>query len=275
MDNIKWSEVTWYSRWGALILFLIIVPIIAFFIGQRYQEVKELKKVEEDIVVDTGTSSPVSGVVSFSSKTTSSTISDVDFKITSPVFSYPSNESVEEKINKAIDQEIREITAIYQKNVQDIPCTNSTSSKCKSFVDIIATTTVSKRLNSVSVEYDVFLTSEAMAHPDYERERTTHFDLRTGEKKTYFEILGRDKTEILNKLSTVARKKLSASLNINQNSAGADTFENGTAPTEENYRNVLLDEEGLLVSFSEYQLGARPLGAPQIFIRYNELDLPM
>jgi hypothetical protein len=34
---IKWNEVTWYSKWGAIILFLGIVPVLCFYIGIQYQ----------------------------------------------------------------------------------------------------------------------------------------------------------------------------------------------------------------------------------------------
>jgi hypothetical protein len=34
---IKWNEVTWYSRLGALILFLAIVPALCFYIGTQYE----------------------------------------------------------------------------------------------------------------------------------------------------------------------------------------------------------------------------------------------
>jgi hypothetical protein len=33
---IKWNEVTWYSRLGALILFIGIVPALSFYIGNQY-----------------------------------------------------------------------------------------------------------------------------------------------------------------------------------------------------------------------------------------------
>ncbi len=38
---IKFNEVTWYSRLAAIIFFLVAVPVIAFCIGARYQEVKD------------------------------------------------------------------------------------------------------------------------------------------------------------------------------------------------------------------------------------------
>ncbi len=49
--NIKWNEVTPYSKWGAVILFLIIVPALSFFIGIEYQETKD--SLNETLVLDT------------------------------------------------------------------------------------------------------------------------------------------------------------------------------------------------------------------------------
>jgi hypothetical protein len=37
--NIKWNEVTWYSKLGAVIFFLGFLPILTFYMGMRYQEV--------------------------------------------------------------------------------------------------------------------------------------------------------------------------------------------------------------------------------------------
>ncbi len=34
---IQWHEVTWYSRWGAIILFLVVVPVLCFYIGTQYE----------------------------------------------------------------------------------------------------------------------------------------------------------------------------------------------------------------------------------------------
>lgn len=35
--KIEFNKVTWYSKLGAAILFLVIVPILAFYIGRQYQ----------------------------------------------------------------------------------------------------------------------------------------------------------------------------------------------------------------------------------------------
>lgn len=39
---IRWNEVTWYSRWGAIILFLGVVPALCFYIGTQYGVVLSL-----------------------------------------------------------------------------------------------------------------------------------------------------------------------------------------------------------------------------------------
>lgn len=38
--QIQWNKVTWYSRWGAIILFMLLIPLLTFYIGMRYQEVQ-------------------------------------------------------------------------------------------------------------------------------------------------------------------------------------------------------------------------------------------
>ncbi len=37
LSLIKWNQVTWYSRLLALVLFLGVVPMVAFYIGIQYQ----------------------------------------------------------------------------------------------------------------------------------------------------------------------------------------------------------------------------------------------
>ncbi len=43
--EIEWNKVTWYSRLLALVLFLGVIPAIAFYIGVEYQ--KTIKYLEE------------------------------------------------------------------------------------------------------------------------------------------------------------------------------------------------------------------------------------
>lgn len=38
--NIKWNEYTWYSKMAAIILFLGLVPMLAFYIGYQFEVVR-------------------------------------------------------------------------------------------------------------------------------------------------------------------------------------------------------------------------------------------
>lgn len=37
-NRIQWNEVTWYSKLGAIILFILVVPALTFYIGTEYEK---------------------------------------------------------------------------------------------------------------------------------------------------------------------------------------------------------------------------------------------
>jgi hypothetical protein len=41
--KIKFNEVTWYSKLAAVILFIVVVPVLTFYIGMKYQEVVSIE----------------------------------------------------------------------------------------------------------------------------------------------------------------------------------------------------------------------------------------
>jgi hypothetical protein len=41
--GVKWNEVTWYSKLGAIILFVGVIPALSFYIGMQYQAVKDMQ----------------------------------------------------------------------------------------------------------------------------------------------------------------------------------------------------------------------------------------
>jgi hypothetical protein len=36
-SKLEWNKVTWYSRMGAILLFLGVLPSISFYIGTQYE----------------------------------------------------------------------------------------------------------------------------------------------------------------------------------------------------------------------------------------------
>jgi len=51
--SIEFNKVTWYSKLGAVILFLLVVPMLTFYIGMKYQEtVSVLRGVDSAVNVE-------------------------------------------------------------------------------------------------------------------------------------------------------------------------------------------------------------------------------
>ncbi|MDB5188927.1 MAG: hypothetical protein JWM92_525 [Candidatus Nomurabacteria bacterium] len=38
---VKFNEVTWYSKLAAIIFFIGVIPVLAFYIGTQYQQSKD------------------------------------------------------------------------------------------------------------------------------------------------------------------------------------------------------------------------------------------
>lgn len=55
---IKWNEVTWYSRLGAIILFIGVVPVLSFCIGVEYESVLASQEQNKAIVSVSATYPP-------------------------------------------------------------------------------------------------------------------------------------------------------------------------------------------------------------------------
>ncbi|MES2623539.1 MAG: hypothetical protein V4576_04005 [Patescibacteria group bacterium] len=40
----QWNQVTWYSKLGALIVFLLVIPILSFYVGTQYERTQQTLK---------------------------------------------------------------------------------------------------------------------------------------------------------------------------------------------------------------------------------------
>lgn len=265
--NLRWNEVTWYSRLGAILLFLVVVPIISFVVGERYQEVQNLQAPTSAAV--SGPKTAHSFSISYATSTLSRT--SIGFTITVPTISIPSDTVTENAINTDIKKHVDAIVANYSSD-ENVLCPSTDDAACQASVTITSTSTSASRFDSVSIALNSFSTSERMAHPDYEREAAISYDLDSGKEESYLDLLGGDRATMLTKLQDLSRKKLKE-LMPGTFSDSDDEFSKGTEGTTDNYKYVLLDEEGLRVLFSYYQVGPRPVGAPEIFITYKELGI--
>ncbi len=56
---IKYNKVTWYSKLGAVILFVLVVPCLTFYIGRVYQQTIDVLENVGPIIPATGADAPV------------------------------------------------------------------------------------------------------------------------------------------------------------------------------------------------------------------------
>ncbi|MHB1949686.1 MAG: RsiV family protein [Gammaproteobacteria bacterium] len=136
------------------------------------------------------------------------------------------------------------------------------------------------RNNSLQTEYDidvvkpgtktlisVRLTVEGMqagrAHP-YHVHHVLNFDLTTGKVLTLNDLF-KAKTKYLNVIANIATKKL------NEKLTDKWMIAEGTKPLAKNFKNWNLENDGILITFDEYQVAPYVNGAQEVEISYADL----
>lgn len=137
-----------------------------------------------------------------------------------------------------------------------------------------------ERRNSLTIDYDIDLIKagstsiitvrfnmEGMqagrAHP-YHQHEVFNFDLNTG-KLLSLKDLFKPRKNYLKIFSAYSKQQLSTKL--------TDKFmiDDGTAPNEKNYQNWNLEEDGILITFDEYQVAPYVAGAQEVTVPYSLL----
>jgi Protein of unknown function (DUF3298) len=98
------------------------------------------------------------------------------------------------------------------------------------------------------------------AHPS-SRSTYHNFDIRTGKEITLDELLTQEYETTLNQ---IAEKKF-----IETNGSDGWDFEKGKFKLN---RNFAITPSGLLFSYNQYEIGCYAMGAPEVFIAYNDID---
>ncbi|MHC9538470.1 MAG: RsiV family protein [Vulcanimicrobiota bacterium] len=129
----------------------------------------------------------------------------------------------------------------------------------------VACTAVAKTSKYASFMFDHYEMMSGMAHPDnwYSTVNWTAAGKTLAIEDLF--IAGKKGME---RLSAESGKLLQAKVD---KSAG-DLVEEGWAPEAANFKNFCMSPEGLHVYFNSYQIGPRPVGAPDILIPWKALD---
>lgn len=259
--NIQWNVVTWYSKLGAIILFLLVVPVLTFVIGERYQEVKDMQS--NAIVIPTIVSQthqdPIAVTVNLqqSQVATSSTT----FSITTPVVSVPSDPSVEKKINNSIQEKINQIMA------EQIDIFGASTT-----FNVAAFYSTSPKYNTLSIDFHDLASNEKITQPTFDSEEPLIFDLVTGSEVKIYDVLGLSESDFLLRISTLTKKKLKSSY-VGGTFFDEEQFQKGTDPKPENYQFIVMMDDQLKIFMAYDQIGMKPIEEPAILITYKELGL--
>lgn len=105
-------------------------------------------------------------------------------------------------------------------------------------------------------------TDSGGAHPNHNT-KTLNYDLRSG-KPIGLADLFKPEADYLEKFSAISLAKIKADL-------GDGIFEEGIKPVPKNYQNWVIQKDGLLIYFDEYQAAPYTSGRQEVLIEFAEI----
>lgn len=127
---------------------------------------------------------------------------------------------------------------------------------------------ISPQMLSIKFNYSAY--SAGAAHPN-SMSRVFNYDLVKGKKLETTDLFSA-KEEALPLLSTLSRIALKKELNDVSKEEWDTQVIPGTEPTEENFREVALTKDGLLVIFNPYQVAPYARGTQDVLIGTNDIS---
>jgi len=201
-------------------------------------------------------------------KTSESKGKDWTFKYSYPELSCPGGlmgaNAVVKDFNSRIQKELEKEKKTFLENLKQDKSSPGYQSSVASKYEVKCTA-VAKTQGYASFLFEHLDMRANLAHPDFnystinwtaDGKFLTLADLSTSQKK------------FLERLSSESGKMLKAKFADQADSLKSD----GWAPREKNFKYFCISAEGLRIYFSYYQLGPRPVGAPDITIPWSSLE---
>jgi len=123
---------------------------------------------------------------------------------------------------------------------------------------------VSQKGNFWSLKFNIEGYTDGAAHP-YHYTITVNHDLQN-DKDITLDDLFQSNSNYLQTLSDYSKKELS------KRDIGFDGFEQGADPTPDNYHNWNIADDGLIITFDEYQVAPYAAGPQTVKIPFSELS---
>ncbi|MBI5842403.1 MAG: DUF3298 domain-containing protein [Chloroflexi bacterium] len=114
-----------------------------------------------------------------------------------------------------------------------------------------------------SIKFEIMGYADGAAHP-YHYSITVNYDLEKGKEITLDEIF-LPNSNYLQKISELCKAELAA------RDIGFEGFSQGADPLPENYQRWNVSDQGLMITFDEYQVAAYAAGPQVVVIPFGEL----
>ncbi|WKZ47236.1 MAG: RsiV family protein [Anaerolineales bacterium] len=162
-----------------------------------------------------------------------------------------------ERMNEVIQGEVNYFRENILAHMSSPPITSG------SFLDV-GYTLVYQRGDIWSLKFNFVGYSDGAAHP-FHYSLTMNYDLEQGRKLSLDDLFVED-SGYLKTISSYCIAQLSK-----RDIGFFGGFEQGADPTSENYRNWNIANEGLLITFDEYQVAPYAAGPQTVTVPYSEL----
>lgn len=163
--------------------------------------------------------------------------------------------------NKTVDNLIQKEIEYFRKNLLAqmpiIPVSNGSFFDARYLV-------ITQTGNLWSLKFDFSGYADGAAHP-YQYSLTLNYDLEHGEKLSLKDLF----PENSNFLELIARYCI---VELSKRDIGFyGGFQQGAEPTPDNYRNWNITQDGILITFNEYQVAPYAAGPQIVIVPYHEL----
>lgn len=213
------------------------------------------------VVEQAATAAPVSGAITLSSSLLNEESQTPLYKITGQVpFLDGSTDAHVQAFNTELKSIVQNETDAFKKDLADVtPTPGGNGSTFDVEYEL-----VSQKGNIWSLKFNIEGYTEGAAHP-YHYTITVNRDLENDKDITLDEVF-QPNSSYLQTLSDYSKAELS------KRDIGFQGFEQGADPTPENYHNWNISDEGLIITFDEYQVAPYAAGPQTVKIPFSELS---
>ncbi len=249
-----------YKSLAALVVVLVLVLLA---LGSGHPAV-QADSTEEPTMAATQQVLTLSGGLSLQPTTTEEEIKQpkMTVTVTKPVLSGATGDIVD-NFNKAVDDIVQKTAGDFKKETIDLEAQATLPpeiAELGSYIDVDYEV-YDTHMSLISVKFFVGWYSAGAAHPN-SYSVTLNYDTQGGKTLALADLF-KPNSKYLQALSDYSVKALT--------DAGTLSFPEGAQPTEDNYKNWNITQDGLQITFDDYQVAPHAVGPQVVVVPYSAL----